>query len=243
VADIIARGKTPLLVGGTMLYFKALLDGLAQMPGANPAVRAEIAAQAQAHGWPYIHQRLARVDPQAAARIHPHHSQRLSRALEVFLTSGTTLTEWHQRGGGDVLDRFRVVQLAICPMERALLHQRIADRFEGMMAAGLLGEVRQLWLRGDLHSGLPAIRAVGYRQLWRHLEGECGLDEAVQSALAATRQLAKRQLTWLPNGSSRGCENGIILRGFTPIMQAMCCQIILFRPNLVRLLPLRSNLP
>ena len=142
VAEIIARGRTPLLVGGTMLYFKAFLDGLAEMPGADPAIRARIAAQADAHGWPHIHEQLAQVDPQAAARIHPHHSQRLSRALEVYRASGVTLTQWHKNGGADTYDRYRVVQLAICPVERAILHQRIARRFELMMEAGLLEEVR-----------------------------------------------------------------------------------------------------
>ncbi len=197
VADITARGKTPLLVGGTMLYFKAFLDGLAEMPPADPALRVQIAAAAAAHGWPYIHQQLAQVDPQAAARIHPHHSQRLSRALEVYQSSGVTLTEWHRRAGPVAHDHCRVVQLAICPEERSLLHERIARRFELMMEAGLPEEVRQLWQRPDLHAGLPAMRAVGYRQLWQHLEGECSLDDAVKNAVAATRQLAKRQLTWL----------------------------------------------
>ena len=197
VAEIIARDRTPLLVGGTMLYFKAFLDGLAEMPPAHPEIRAEIAAQAASHGWPHIHSRLAQVDPQSAARIHPHHTQRLSRALEVYLASGVALTDWHRSGGSDVHDRYRVVQLAICPLSRDILHQRIARRFEAMMAAGLLEEVRCLWKRADLHSGLPAMRAVGYRQLWRHLDGEFDLDEAVRGAIAATRQLAKRQLTWL----------------------------------------------
>lgn len=197
VADITARGKTPLLVGGTMLYFKAFLEGLAEMPAAQPEIRAEIAAQARSHGWPHIHRRLAQVDPQSAARIHPHHSQRLSRALEVYLASGVTLTEWHRSGGSDTPDRYRVVQLAICPVSRSVLHQRIARRFEAMMTAGLLDEVRHLWQRPDLHAGLPAIRAVGYRQLWQHLDGEYSLEEATQNAIAATRQLAKRQLTWL----------------------------------------------
>lgn len=196
-SDIIARGKTPLLVGGTMLYFKAFLEGLAEMPGADPAIRAEIAAKAESHGWPYIHQQLSEVDPRAAARIHPNHSQRLSRALEVYRASGVTLTEWQSNPGADAYDRYRVVQLAICPVERALLHQRIAKRFELMMEAGLLAEVRSLWQRADLHDGLPAIRAVGYRQLWQHLDGKCTVDEAVKNAVAATRQLAKRQLTWL----------------------------------------------
>ncbi|MCB1690340.1 MAG: tRNA (adenosine(37)-N6)-dimethylallyltransferase MiaA [Halioglobus sp.] len=197
VGDIIERGKTPLLVGGTMLYFKAFLEGLPEMPGAEPAIRAEIAAQAEKHGWPYIHRELARVDPQAAARIHPNHSQRLSRALEVFRASGVTLTEWHKAESAPAFAHCRVVQLAICPLEREILHQRIARRFELMMAAGFLEEVRSLWQRPDLHAGLPAIRAVGYRQLWQHLEGECSLEEAVNAAVAATRQLAKRQLTWL----------------------------------------------
>jgi tRNA dimethylallyltransferase len=198
VDDIVARGKTPLLVGGSMLYFKAFLEGIAEMPAADPAIRADIAAQAQARGWPFIHQLLEEVDPQAAERIHPNHSQRLSRALEVYRASGITLTEWHSRGSaGDIFSRYRVVQLAICPLERSVLHERIEQRFELMMAAGLLDEVRGLWQRSDLGSELPAVRAVGYRQLWQHLEGGCELDEAVQGAVAATRQLAKRQLTWL----------------------------------------------
>lgn len=205
-ADIIARGKTPLLVGGSMLYFKAFLEGLDNMPGAEPSIRAEIAAQAALHGWVSIHKELAEVDPLSAARIHPNHSQRLSRALEVYRTSGVTMTEWHNKSGPGpglvtrsmgALDRHRVVQLAICPAERDILHQRIALRFERMMAAGFLDEVRTLWQRQDLNAELPAARAVGYRQLWQHLEGECSLDEAVTNALAATRQLAKRQLTWL----------------------------------------------
>ena len=218
-ADITARGKTPLLVGGTMLYFKAFLEGLAEMPAADAAIRAEIEAQAAARGWPYIHAQLDKVDPESAARIHPNHSQRLGRALEVYRASGVTMTEWHsrqKRGSGlalkhfetrpdplcykarpDPLDSYRIVQLAICPADRAVLHQRIALRFEQIMAAGFLEEVRQLYRRGDLHPDLPAIRAVGYRQLWQYLEGECSLDEAVTRAVAATRQLAKRQLTWL----------------------------------------------
>lgn len=197
VTDIIARGRTPLLVGGTMLYFKALLTGLSEMPAADAAIRAEIAAEAEAHGWPYIHQKLAQVDPSAAARIHPYHSQRLSRALEVYRTSGVPLTEWHKNEGGSAFDDYRVVQLAICPVERTILHQRIELRFQQMMAAGLLEEVRGLWQRPDLHAALPAMRAVGYRQLWQHLDGQCSLDDAVNNAVAATRQLAKRQLTWL----------------------------------------------
>ncbi|MCB1704416.1 MAG: tRNA (adenosine(37)-N6)-dimethylallyltransferase MiaA [Halioglobus sp.] len=197
VTDILARGRTPLLVGGTMLYFKALLQGLSEMPASDPDIRAAIAAEAQLHGWPHLHRELARVDPQSAARIHPNHSQRLGRALEVFRASGVPLSQWHQDDPGPAFAHCRVVQLAICPADRAILHQRIARRFEQMMAAGLLEEVRGLWQRPDLHADLPAIRAVGYRQLWQYLAGECSLPQAVKNAEAATRQLAKRQLTWL----------------------------------------------
>jgi len=200
--DILSRGKTPLLVGGTMLYFKAFLEGMAAMPGADAAIRAEIEAEAAQHGWPFMHQQLSQVDPESAARIHPNHSQRLARALEVYRVSGTTLSEWHRRGaadsGGELSgERYRIVQMAVCPEEREILHRRIAQRFEQMMKAGFLEEVKALHRRGDLHADLPAIRAVGYRQLWQHLDGDDSLDEAVQKAVAATRQLAKRQLTWL----------------------------------------------
>jgi len=204
-AEITARGKTPLLVGGTMLYFKAFLDGLADMPAANPAIRAAIEAEAAQYGWPHLHAELAQVDPDAAARIHPHHSQRLARAIEVYRATGVPLTTWHRKGpeqgsapcSSDPLARYEVRQLAICPHDRAVLHERIALRFASMMQAGFLEEVRALWQRGDLQPDLPALRAVGYRQLWQHLEGECSLHEAVQKGVAATRQLAKRQLTWL----------------------------------------------
>lgn len=199
-AEITARGKIPLLVGGTMLYFRAFLEGMAAMPPANPALREEIEAEAEEHGWPHIHAQLARVDPEAAARIHPNHSQRLARALEVYRASGKTLSAWHAEqatGPGSVLERYDVRQLAICPVDRALLHRRIALRFEQMMEAGFLQEVEALHRRGDLRPELPAIRAVGYRQLWQYLDGECSLEEAVERAIAATRQLAKRQLTWL----------------------------------------------
>jgi len=197
--EITARGHIPLLVGGTMLYFRAFLEGLSDMPPADPVLRAEIEAEAAAHGWPRLHAALAQVDPEAAARIHPNHSQRLVRALEVYRVSGTPISRWQRRAGARSLPRehYRVVQIAIRPAERAELHRRIARRFEAMLAAGLLGEVEALWRRGDLGPELPAVRAVGYRQLWQHLAGECTLDEAVMRAIAATRQLAKRQLTWL----------------------------------------------
>tara|TARA_R110002110_G_scaffold405241_1_gene624210 strand:- start:41758 stop:42735 length:978 start_codon:yes stop_codon:yes gene_type:complete len=197
VAEITARGRTPLLVGGTMLYFRALLQGLAPMPPADAAVRAAIEAEAASAGWAHLHAELARVDPLAAARIHPNHSQRLSRALEVFRVSGQPLSDWHASQPASPLARYRVLQMAICPTDRAVLHQRIAQRFGQMMEAGFLEEVRGLYERGDLPPDLPALRAVGYRQLWQFLAGESTLEEAVERGVAATRQLAKRQLTWL----------------------------------------------
>ena len=183
-----------------MLYFKAFLEGMAEMPAADPGIRAQIEAEAAERGWPQLHAELARVDPEAAARIHPNHSQRLARALEVYRASGKPLTAWHAEGRGgtpDPFEQYDIRQIAICPADRAVLHQRIALRFELMMKAGFLNEVESLYRRGDLNPDLPAIRAVGYRQLWQYLEREFSLDEAVDTAVAATRQLAKRQLTWL----------------------------------------------
>jgi len=197
VADIVGRGRTPILVGGTMLYFRAFLEGLAAMPASDPAVRAQLAASAARDGWPALHARLMELDPVAAAAIHPHHSQRISRALEVFLSSGVALSTWHEQVANSPAGRYRVVQLAVCPQQRAELHRRIKLRFTAMLAQGFLQEVAALHGRHDLHPGLPAIRAVGYRQLWRHLDGDCSLEEAVEQGIAATRQLAKRQLTWL----------------------------------------------
>jgi tRNA dimethylallyltransferase len=187
-----------------MLYFRAFLEGLADMPAADPAIREAIEGEATERGWPRLHEELARVDPESAARIHPNHSRRIGRALEVYRATGITLTQYHGgsrghsgRTAGSPFERYRVVQLAICPAERAVLHRRIEERFHRIMAAGFLEEVRTLWRRGDLGPDLPAIRAVGYRQLWGFLEGRYALNEAVERAIAATRQLAKRQLTWL----------------------------------------------
>ncbi|MCL4110191.1 UNVERIFIED_CONTAM: hypothetical protein GTU68_026711 [Idotea baltica] len=207
VKEIVVRGKTPLLVGGTMMYFKAFLDGLAKMPPANVEVRAQIEQEAKEMGWPHIHAQLAKVDKVSAAKIHPNHSQRLCRALEVHRSSGVSLSEWQSLQADAEADslpgaNYRIVQLAICPHDRAFLHARIARRFELMLESGVLAEVANLMARKDLSRDLPAIRAVGYRQLWSHLEGECGLEEAADKAVAATRQLAKRQLTWLRKWSN-----------------------------------------
>ncbi|CNB74469.1 tRNA (adenosine(37)-N6)-dimethylallyltransferase MiaA [Yersinia enterocolitica] len=195
MADITAAGRIPLLVGGTMLYFKALLDGLSPLPSADPQVRQRIEQQAAELGWEALHQQLAEIDPVAAARIHPNDPQRLSRALEVFFISGKTLTELTKISGETL--PYRVHQFAIAPVSRELLHQRIELRFHQMLDAGFETEARALFDRGDLHTDMPAIRCVGYRQMWSYLSGEIDYDEMVYRGICATRQLAKRQMTWL----------------------------------------------
>ena len=189
-----SRGRRPILVGGTMLYFKALLEGLDDMPGTDLAVRASIEAEAGEKGWPALHAELERVDPETAAQLHPNHSQRISRALEVYRQSGVPMSDWRQ---GAKATGYDALCLALAPADRSVLHARIAERLDVMMSEGFLDEVAALRERGDVHSDLPSIRAVGYRQLWSYLEGEVSLDEALGRALAATRQLAKRQLNWL----------------------------------------------
>lgn len=190
-----ARGRLPILVGGTMMYFRALLSGLAELPEADPALRSELDADAARRGWPALHEELARVDPPAAARIRPGDSQRIQRALEVWRLTGTPLSQL-QAAGAARPEGWRFLKLGLAPA-RTTLHAAIGRRFAGMMAAGFLAEVEALRARGDLHAGLPSMRAVGYRQLWAHLEGGCSLEQAVTDAVAATRRLAKRQMTWL----------------------------------------------
>ncbi len=193
-----AAGQIPLLVGGTMLYFKVLRDGLAAMPDADPAIRSQIEEQAAEQGWDAVHARLAAVDPVAAERIHPNDPQRLQRALEVYLVSGRTLTDFHaEEAQGRALPQLEFRFFAIQPRERHVLHERIAARFQAMLEAGLVDEVRGLRERGDLHATLPSIKSVGYRQVWQHLEGKLSYEEMVEKSIIATRQLAKRQLTWL----------------------------------------------
>lgn len=194
------QGKIPLLVGGTMMYFKALLEGFADLPAADQTIRAQIEADANAHGWAYVHAQLEAVDSECAATIHPNHSQRISRALEVYRVSGQTMSALRaeqDRQAGDLSSRYQVVQFAIAPHDRAVLHERIASRFHKMIDEGFIEEVQGLHQRGDLHADLPAIRAVGYRQAWQYLEGELDRDEMIERGIIATRQLAKRQLTWL----------------------------------------------
>lgn len=196
MADISAQGRIPLLVGGTMLYFKALKEGLANLPEANEVIRAEITLEAQTYGWPAIHQKLAAVDPITAARLQPNDSQRLQRALEVYYITGKPLSAIHQEQEAQALP-YRLLELALLPKERSILHERIEKRFDLMLASGLIDEVRALKSRGDLHLELPAIRSVGYRQVWEYLDGLYDADEMRFRAIVATRQLAKRQHTWL----------------------------------------------
>lgn len=196
ISEIRARGRLPLLVGGTMLYFRALTHGFNELPSADGPLRAQLGAEAAVLGWPAMHQRLAVLDPITAARLHPNDRQRVQRALEVIHSSGRPLSELQ----GAVLPGHPplvVARLAVMPPDRANLHARIEARLRQMLAGGLVEEVMALHRRGDLHAGLPAIRAVGYQQFWRHLDGEYSRTEAEARALYATRQLAKRQVTWL----------------------------------------------
>lgn len=199
--DIAARGRLPVLAGGTGLYFQALLEGLAAMPPADPALRQQIAAEAQARGWPALHADLAQVDPVAAARIHATDPQRIQRALEVFRLTGTPISQWQREARGQRLP-YRVLKLVLAPADRDVLHERIARRFDLMLAQGFLDEVRGLRALPAMQAvpfplDLPAVRAVGYRQAWEWLDGQGSAADFRERAIAATRQLAKRQLTWL----------------------------------------------
>lgn len=195
-ADITARGKLPLLAGGTMLYFKALREGLAELPDADASVRAAIDAEAAERGWPGMHAELARVDPITAARLQPTDSQRIQRALELHRLTGKAPSLLYQQQEKRELP-FRAISIALIPGERSVLHQRIATRFDAMLSAGLVDELRALKNKYALTPGLPAMRAVGYRQAWEHLEGAYDAAELRNRGIYATRQLAKRQLTWL----------------------------------------------
>lgn len=196
MADISAQGRIPLLVGGTFLYFRALETGLSDMPAADPVVRARLEAESEEIGWEGMHARLAAIDPQAAGRIHANDPQRIQRALEVYALTGRPISEFHQQEQAATLP-YRVLKLGLIPADRTVLHAQIEQRFGEMLAAGLVDEVRGLFSRGDLTAELPAMRAVGYRQVWALLAGESSYDQMVEQAIVATRQYAKRQLTWL----------------------------------------------
>ena len=191
-----ARDRIPLLVGGTMMYFRSLIDGIAELPEADDGIRQAIDEEAARVGWPAMHRELAGIDPGSAARISPNDSQRLQRALEVYRISGRTLSDWHASGRPRRRD-YRFIKCALIPEPRRVLHARIEARLDRMLGGGFVDEVSRLMQRGALGPGHPSMRAVGYRQVWAHLAGETPLGEARQQALAATRQLAKRQLTWL----------------------------------------------
>ena len=218
MSKITSQGRVPLLVGGTMLYFKALSQGLARLPAANPAIREAIVEQARETGWQAMHAQLAASDPEIAGRIHPNDSQRISRALEVIELSGRKMSELQQEQEGQALD-YRVLKIIACPQPRATLHQRIEMRFRQMLEEGFLGEMETLRKRGDLTREMPSMRCVGYRQAWSFLEGEDSFDEMCLKAVAATRQLAKRQLTWLRQETGAlwydptvGTAQGIVFR-------------------------------
>jgi len=196
VAEIHGAGRIPLLVGGTMLYFRALQQGLATLPEADPVVRAEIDAEASRIGWPAMHKRLAQVDPVAAARVQPRDGQRIQRALEVYRLSAQSLSSLQAKAQAE-LPSWRWIKLALWPTDLQAQGEHIAARFRQMLDAGLVAELEILRQRPDIHSGLPSMRAVGYRQIWELLQGRCDLAEAERRAIIATRQLAKRQRTWL----------------------------------------------
>lgn len=196
MADIIAHGKVPLLVGGTMLYFRVLQQGIARLPKADLKLRAKLQAQAEQEGWEALHAQLARVDPEAAKRIHPRDAQRIQRALEVYHLTGQSLSAW-QAEDTSALAEYDVYSLALAPTDRSHLHQRIEARFQQMVELGFIDEVRRLYERGDLSLDLPSIRSVGYRQVWEYFLGKYSYEEMCERAIVATRQLAKRQLTWL----------------------------------------------
>ena len=191
------KGKTPILVGGTMMYFKSLIEGISELPEAQEQVRAEIQQLVEQHGWNYIHDELAKVDPESAQRIHPNDPQRINRAYEIFLISGQSMTELMKKEKQPI--PYPVKQFAFQCEDKTKLHQRIEQRFHLMLKAGFENEVKALYKRGDLHLDLPSMRSVGYRQMWEYLDGKLDYEEMIFRGVVATRQLAKRQLTWLRN--------------------------------------------
>ena len=200
IQEIQSKGRIPLLVGGTMLYFKALLEGLSPLPSSDAAVRAQLEAQAVEQGWEALHNELKEIDPVSAQRIHPNDPQRLLRALEVYKISGLSLTELSQTKSNGLAGR--ICQFAIAPKERSVLHKRIEQRFNAMLDAGFEAEVKALYERGDLHTNMPSVRCVGYRQMWEYFDGSLDYEEMIFRGVVATRQLARRQMTWL-----KGWEN------------------------------------
>lgn len=203
ISEIQGRGNMPLLCGGTMMYYKVLREGISELPKADAAIRSAIDEEAQQRGWPALHAELAVYDPITAARLAPNDSQRLQRAIEIYRSSGVPMSAWIARSEPADATLHPYVTISLEPSDRLALHARIAQRYQAMLETGLLEEVAGLYERGDLHAGLPSVRCVGYRQLWEHLDGKISLETAVEHAIAATRQLAKRQLTWLRSDPAR----------------------------------------
>lgn len=197
MADIVKQKKIPLLVGGTMLYFRALLHGLSELPSADAEIREQLEKEAQQKGWDAMHARLAELDSEAAQRIHPNDPQRISRALEVYELTGKNITQLQQENRREWDLPYEFIKIAVSPADRSVLHQRIEQRFHDMLEQGFVAEVEKLFARNDLNESMPSIRAVGYRQVWQYLQGRLDYNEMVEKAIVATRQLAKRQLTWL----------------------------------------------
>lgn len=197
IEAIHAAGRLPLLVGGTMLYYRALLQGLSPLPAANPGLRARLLTEAEAKGWGALHERLQKIDPDAAARIHPNDPQRLQRALEVYELTGQSLSALQKRNETGIDKKYQIFKYVLMPEDRKALHARIAERLQNMLRQGLIAEVQGLYQRGDLSEDLPAIRAVGYRQVWQFIDGKLEQEQLLEKAVVATRQLAKRQITWL----------------------------------------------
>ena len=221
IEDIIAHHRVPLLVGGTMLYFHKLLFGIAPLPVADAVIRDAIASEAKKIGWGALHEKLKSVDPIAAEKIKPQDPQRISRALEVFYLTKKPISQWHADKQQNFLSNYNTLLIALIPENRAWLHNRIATRFEKMLENGLIEEVRQLYQRQDITPLLPSIRIVGYRQVWEYLDGKVDFDTMKQKAIAATRQLAKRQMTWL-----RSFQNLIVLDPEDPMVFEKLCDAI-----------------
>ncbi|MVF11614.1 tRNA (adenosine(37)-N6)-dimethylallyltransferase MiaA [Ketobacter sp. MCCC 1A13808] len=242
--QITEQGRIPLLVGGTMMYFKVLHQGIAELPAADPQIRQQLLDQAQQQGWAAMHKELVAVDPQAAARIHPNDPQRLQRALEVYRATGRTLTQWQQGqkgkngdqswGGAQEQFPYRVVNIAVCPLQRSVLHQRIEVRFREMLAQGFYEEVRALYNRGDLHPDLPSMRAVGYRQMWDCLDGKLSYAEMEERGIIATRQLAKRQITWLRGWNDLHWLDSLDPELFENVLKILLLNDILCKPTFSR---------
>ena len=219
IAAIRNRGRIPLLVGGTMLYFRALFGGIASLPHGSSELRRSIDERAERLGWPALHTELERVDPQAAARIHPHDAQRIQRALEVYAVAGAPLSQLQRATPSGFTQR--LLRWSLVPADRARLHRQIGERLNQMMACGFLAEVQHLRARGDLTAEHPSMRAVGYRQLWAHLDGRYDLDEAIARAGAASRQLAKRQLTWLRAAGSADWIDPFVAGSYDKLYQEL----------------------